>query len=175
MSIQNIFSFDPEKSIETILYVSCRIQSPCKHSISKLLYFADREHLAEFGRLISGDSYRAIKFGPIPDNTLDIINAANNPTKASHAKHEDIRGAFALDGYNIQPKRNEDQSKLSKSEIMCLDHVIEQYGNKSFTELTDISHDESWNSVSLNNIIPLENIVNTLPNPEELTDYIVNG
>ena len=41
----SVISFRPEQALELVLYVAKRLPHPSFHSISKVLYFADREHL----------------------------------------------------------------------------------------------------------------------------------
>jgi hypothetical protein len=41
------------------------------HSVSKVLYFADKEHLEKYGRFICGDSCYAMKHGPVPSQIYD--------------------------------------------------------------------------------------------------------
>lgn len=65
------FHFDPEKAVEVILYVASRVRDSGFHRVSKILYFADRDHLAMYGRFICGDSYVAMKNGPVPSGAYD--------------------------------------------------------------------------------------------------------
>lgn len=48
-------TFDRDKALEAIIYVAKNLASPSLHSISKILYLADKRHLQHFGRLICGD------------------------------------------------------------------------------------------------------------------------
>ena len=68
------FSFDPEKGIEVLLYIADKTKDIYK--ILKILYFADKLHLSKYGRFISGDYYIAMKHGPVPSRSYDIIKIA---------------------------------------------------------------------------------------------------
>ena len=69
------FIFDPDKAVETILYIANKVQGTDFHRISKLMYFADKIRLEESGRFICGDSYMAMKHGPVPCKTYDILKS----------------------------------------------------------------------------------------------------
>ncbi|HCC85711.1 MAG TPA: hypothetical protein DEQ06_03790, partial [Porphyromonadaceae bacterium] len=43
----------------------------------KILYFADREHLAKYGRRIIHDTFYAMENGPVPSNLYDTVKFKN--------------------------------------------------------------------------------------------------
>jgi hypothetical protein len=59
--------FDAHKALEVILYVAGSV--PDMYRALKVLYFADREHLGRYGRLICGDTYVAMRLGPVPSGS----------------------------------------------------------------------------------------------------------
>jgi uncharacterized phage-associated protein len=69
------FEFNLDKGIEAILYIAQKVDDPTFHRISKIMYFADRKHLEKYGRFICGDSYVAMKHGPVPSEIYDILKA----------------------------------------------------------------------------------------------------
>jgi hypothetical protein len=73
----------------------------------------------------------------------------------------------------IIAKRNGELDMLAESEVECIKQTIVQYGNKSFGELTDITHDSAWNATDDNQTIPLDAIVKTLPNATEVANYLL--
>ena len=50
MAVAPIF-FEPERAIELVLYVVSRSRRPTFRSVSRIFYFADREHLSRYGSL----------------------------------------------------------------------------------------------------------------------------
>ena len=46
-------TFDVYKSLHAVLYIAERLRRSDFHKIFKILYFSDREHLMEYGRLIT--------------------------------------------------------------------------------------------------------------------------
>ena len=169
MSIRS--RFDAEKALEVLLYITKRV--PNMYHALKVLYFADKEHLAKYGRLICGDSYIAMEKGPVPSGTYDIVKHARGDGFCS--ANIPIKESIALQGYNIVPRREVNLDFLSESEVECLDTAIEQYGHLSFGEIKKLSHDAAFISADENDQIPLEAIVKNLPDSELILDYIANG
>ena len=44
-----------------------------RYHVLKVIYFADKEHLSKYGRLICDDSYVALTHVPVPRRFFDII------------------------------------------------------------------------------------------------------
>src|SRR5450759_1773696 len=70
-------TFDRDKALEVIIYVAKNLASPSLHSISKILYLADKRHLQHFGRLICGDRYVAMEYGPVPSAVYNMMKVAD--------------------------------------------------------------------------------------------------
>ncbi len=166
MSIR--YRFDTEKAVEALLYIaerSCNI-----YNALKVLYFADKEHLAGYGRLICGDSYVAMRHGPVPSGVYDLVKYVRGD--GSWRIDIPVNEAFSVQGRNIIPHRKANLDFLSESDIKCLDAAIEQYGHLSFGQLRRLSHDDAYKAADQNDFIPLTAIVKTLPNSDLLLDYI---
>lgn len=164
----NRFKFDVEKAVEVLLYIAHR--SPNTYNALKVLYFADKDHLSRFGRLICGDSYVAMSHGPVPSGVYDLVKYVRGD--GILWTNIPVDEAFGLDGYNIIPRREPNLDLLSESDIECLDAAIEQYGRMSFGRLKALSHDKAFKSADQDDFIPLEAIIKSVPNGELLLDYI---
>jgi len=169
----SIRKFDSAKAIESLLFVAARLPSPSFHSVSKVLYFADKAHLQRYGRLICGDDYVAMKHGPVPSGIYDMMKFPQGRSLLPPDLEKKVLAAFdVFNGHCIRPKRAADESRLSVSEIECLNDSIRQYGNKSFAQLTELSHDQAWEGSDENVLISIEEIARTLPNAEEILEYL---
>lgn len=169
-------NFDQNKALELILYIAERVSDPGFHRVSKILYFADKEHLESFGRLITQDNYVAMKHGPVPSASYDILKFVRN-VDGNHVddRFRPLFDAFTVKGgYNIVPLRDADVDLLSDSEIQCLDSAIEQYGGMSFQNLTNASHDDAWDAADENETIRIEAIARTCPSARELLAHIAD-
>jgi uncharacterized phage-associated protein len=167
------FRFDPEKAVEVILYVATRVRNPGFHLISKILYFADRDHLAKYGRFICGDSYVAMKHGPVPSGAYDILKHVRGDGLACSVPH--AKESFRVENDKlIVPLKDANLDLLSDSERESLDAAIVKYGTMSFGQLTSLSHDKAWDFADENEFIEVEQIVATLPDSETLLDHLAN-
>ena len=169
------FIFAPEKAIETILYIVNKLQAANFHRISKMMYFADKAHLEEYGCFICGDSYIAMKHGPVPNCTYDILKAVQGDGFAlANNIIEEAKRAFTVlqDNSIVKPLRKVDLDELSESEMECLDRAISQYGTLSFQALSELSHDAPWQAADENDCIDIERIVALFPNAELLLEHL---
>lgn len=165
------FRFDPQAAVEAVLYIVHRSKNPTSHHISKILYFADRLHLVRYGRFISGDAYIAMQNGPVPSGVYDMLKDARGDTIAY--RYIESIGAFdVVNGYRVLPKRAPNRGWLSDAAIECIDEALEQYDDKSFGELTRLSHDAAWNAADPNGKISVETILDSLGNPEDLREHL---
>lgn len=170
----HIKHFDRDKALEVILFIAKSLQGAATyHSISKMLYLSDQLHLQEYGRLICGDRYIAMEYGPVPSAIYDMMKVAAMRKSIDVDWDEIIQDAMGVrHGRNVFPKRDCNMDLLSESEFECIQQTLSKFGKKSFGELVDITHDSAWNSVEENETIPVDAIVALLPNAAEVADYL---
>jgi len=170
-AIRRYFRFDPEKALQVILWIAKRVRKANFHRISKIVYFADRAHLQQYGRQIYGDSYAAMRHGPVPSGIYDMLKAVRG---GGHSPVEDkAREAFDVVGkYTVVPKHDADPDFFSESDIESLEWAVKTYGRKAFGELTRLSHDAAWKNTDENDLIDITTIIKTLPNSKELLEHL---
>lgn len=165
------FKFNQEKAVEVILYIAHKIPDPTFHSVSKILYFADKTSLERYGRFICGETYYAMEHGPVPTNIYNLMKDAVT-TEQYGFKVENERV--------LVPLRQPDQDQLSESDLLCLDQMIELYGNMPFWKKTEDSHDAAWERAwnergsKSSNMMAIEDIVKLLEDSESLLDHLRN-
>jgi uncharacterized phage-associated protein len=174
MAVREI-SFNPGKTLEAIVLVASRLRAANLesdlHSISKLLYWADKWHLQRYGCTVSGDTYIAMKNGPVPSNVYDMLKYVRGDGKFDFPK--EVRKAFEVrNQFEVHALREPNVNRLSQSEVAALAHAIETYGALNFDERTKASHDAAWKSADRNDEIPLVEIVKLLPNGDEVLAYL---
>jgi uncharacterized phage-associated protein len=171
------FRFDPRKALEVLLYIIKHIDKKERYHILKVLYFADREHLRRYGRFINGDTYYALDHGPVPDQTYNLIKEMDHIKQSWYCFPEEIKTAcqkaFECKGDMVVALREPELDYLSESDRECLDLAIKEFGSLSFSELKTRSHDKAYKSVGPLNFIPVENIISTESNADELLEYII--
>ncbi|MCW7546886.1 Panacea domain-containing protein [Photorhabdus sp. APURE] len=163
--------FDSEKAIEAILYVASTAPISDIYHVGKILYFADRLHLERYGRLITGDNYLAMKDGPVAENAYDIIKVARGDGRfIPNGRDVDvIRSSLSVEGrYGNHQIRDFDEDVFSDSDIDCINEAIEKYGNLSFKEIRDISHDSVWMAANQNGETPLEVMADSCKDGDKL-------
>ena len=165
--------FDKDKAMEAVLYVAQNIGSrKDMHKIFKTLYFADREHLSRYGRSITGDRYIAMSYGPVPSNINDIFKAVRGDSFFSD-KAEELKDYFHfINKFIIETKRKADMDCLSESDVECLDFAIKICKGKTFSELTNMSHDIAWTNTQKDREMSVKDILRENGNTEEYADYI---
>ena len=163
--------FDAQKAIEAILYVAHRVRDPSFHRISKVLYFADKQHLTNYGCLITGDDYVAMKHGPVPSGVYDLLKSVRGD--GSHHDRQRAAEAFAIAGTcRIQPHRSENRELLSDADVESMDAAIHEFGDLPFEALTRRSHDAAWRAADDNEFISLEDIARASSGGKDLVRYI---
>ncbi len=128
------------KTITAFLYVATRLgkKTPDMHSVFKALYFADKKHLSEYGRMITSDTYIAMTDGPVPSLLYDSCTES----RSYRTSFDDL---FELEGrMSIRPLKEPDLDELSESDIECLDSAIEDVKRMNFNDRRQYSHDSAY-------------------------------
>ena len=170
MGIRGLKTFDTEKAIEVVLYLAKNAPEPDIYHILKIIYFSDRKHLERYGRLLYGDCYVAMRHGPVPSTTYDIIKYVRGDGFFSFSDH--ARKSFEVNGEKVSPLRKPYLDLLSESDIECLNEAIKEYGNLSFPELRRLSHDAAYKSAKENDVISIENIAKSLQDGDLLIKHL---
>lgn len=172
---------DAEKALEAIVYVSHRTQN--LFNIVKTLYFADKLHLQNYGRLITGDRYIAMEDGPVPSGAYDLIKLVRGDDGYSYERkivdaHPEKAISAKKQGNETEviPLREPRVEYLSESDIECLEEAIKLYAHMDGRKLWKIVHKEqSYNKTERNKTIPLAEMVGLdIPNGKDVLQYL-NG
>lgn len=144
------FDFDFEKALAAVLYIASRTDGSVtaldKYKTSKLLFLAEKYHLVRHGRPIFGDTYKALPYGPIPQNMLDLLSAVleRESILPDGSRARTLADSLEVDRHfsypRIRARVQPDLDVFSTSDVMALDHVIATYGRTGFHELKAITH-----------------------------------
>ncbi len=132
---------DYEKLVEMIVYFAH--QTPCyKTKMNKLLFYADFGLFREQGRSISGTRYRAIARGPVPIKYQSVFESLAVGEVIDVACEEMADGSekHLLSGRRDRPFN---PALFSDSELSVMLRVKDRFGDKTPTDIVDISHKES--------------------------------
>lgn len=169
------FKYLPEKAQQAILYTAGKLGTDHNmYWVLKALYFADIEHLHEFGRFIYGDSYVALQHGPVPSNAYNLVQ--NVRQKCAGIFEEDpakFDGLFSVkDNDTIVPLVQADTSCFSKSDLHCLDNAIEKVRPLSFTKLKNLSHDSAYKQAGNNDFMSVESIAAMSTEADDILEHL---
>ena len=133
------FRTNAHKAVEVIVWFATKRPGIDFHSILKLLFFADKEHLNEWGRPIVGDRYYALPYGPVAQVTYDILKrdplVLEELSTATHDLPFTVR-----ESYRVHPTRSPDLDKLSGTDVDALQAAWDRYAHLDFKGKTDESH-----------------------------------
>lgn len=139
--------FDRTKALNALLYVANRVQRKDFHKIFKIIYFADRQHLADWGRPITGDTYIAMEAGPVPSRLYDMLKIVRGDSYMPDS--EGLGRYFQIDNWMyVNPLVDSDLNKLSANEQEALLEAINKYAMLSYDEIKEKSHDVAWRSTA---------------------------
>lgn len=129
-----------------VLYVLQHFEEGVDYiKLFKILYFAQREHLVKYGRGVIGDTFHALRYGPVPS----FIYKALQMSDGRLDKEEDfspVFNAIFVDADRlIHAKEMVDMDELSVSDVKCLDKFIVKYRDMDSFKLSHRSHfDKAW-------------------------------
>lgn len=117
--------------------------------MNKLLFYIDFLSYRENGMAISGLSYKAIDFGPVPVR-WDVIYSEFDEI------HQELRSVGDFIGSVLTSTDKADLSLFTDSEIKVIECVLAKFSNTSSRDLSQLSHQESaWtNHHDRHEIIP---------------------
>ena len=125
------FTFNKQKAIETILFfANAREDRLSVMHMLKFIYYADVFHLNKYDRPIIGDSYYAMKNGPVASHTYDILKATCVDYK------------IKPEGYikKIIPLRQPDLDYFSDTDIEIMEFVLEKFKDFDAEQMSIETH-----------------------------------
>ncbi|WP_156123549.1 Panacea domain-containing protein [Flavihumibacter sp. ZG627] len=131
--------FNYKKSVQALALIALSEQGVMnKMKAIKLIWLADRLHLRRYGRTITGDTYFALKLGPIASNTRDILEASSFASDEETAYSNNF---IKQEGKNYYRLIGDFNAKVfSKTDVEVLKMIIAEYGKMDQFDLSDFSH-----------------------------------
>jgi hypothetical protein len=158
LTIGRSHTVDPELAVAALTYIAERQARPTLHPLFRVLYDAEKRHLAEYVQPIVGDRYVAMNFGPVPSHLYDLLKHLRDPSSvlgvAPELAEVGRRHLAVKDRRQIEVLVQCDLDALSRSAIECLDAALEQERGTTFGGRTARSHDAAWQCTPTNTAIP---------------------
>ena len=151
------YNFNEEKTLNVILYIAEKLKRRDFHKIFKILYFSDREFLNQYGVTITGDTYIAMDAGPVPTKTYDMFKIVRGDSYIQDTKN--LGRYFAVSNWMfILPLQKANLDNIASAEKDIIDAMISRYGDMSYDEIKEKSHDVAWRSTARDYPISFENM-----------------
>jgi uncharacterized phage-associated protein len=129
-----------KKIIQALAYIAYQQPGHKVNSMKayKLLWLADRYHLRQFGRTITGDVFFALPHGVVPSDAKNVVEhqITHIPTD------EEYRDKYIkrLGKYSYQAITEPDIMVFSDSDQEALDKILQAYGTLDQYKLEELSH-----------------------------------
>jgi hypothetical protein len=150
------FEVNYQKALEAILFILTKKDSVNLYNLLKIIFEADKTHLNEHGRPVTGDTYIKMEFGTVPSVIYDILKGS--PIVLAALEMDSY--PFKLEGYHVRAIRPPNLDCLSESDIDALEKGILKYMDLTFSEVKSENHQEkSWVDSDMNRPIDFELII----------------
>lgn len=149
---REIVKESPEKLREVLLYMLDKVGAKPNVGetvIYKLLYFIDFDYFEKYGKSITGLTYVRNHYGPTPQ--ARTFTGVVNAMKREHELEVVETHYFKHLQKKYLPVTKPLLTHLSGQELRHVDEVLERLGDKSATELSDLSHKDTPWIVTKNN------------------------
>jgi transcriptional regulator with XRE-family HTH domain len=151
-------AYDPKRQEAVILYFVQHINNKYlgKTKIMKLLYYADYEWIQRQGRGITGDSYLAMHYGPMPRHAEETLKRLQ---KQNVLKMELSRmGDYSQERYLAL--RDPDMTLFTREEIDHMDEIAKRFEFWMAKQMSDLTHEDwPWLSTELGEEIALYRVI----------------
>ena len=125
---------------------------PTQFEISKTIFLADYRHLQTYGRPITFDNFHAMKFGPVPSRTYDMLKPAFDWSRfGMEGAPWKSRLIDASARQYVHPSRSSNRRKLSESDVAEIEQAFRDVKAMGFKQTSDETHklpayEEAWNA-----------------------------
>lgn len=107
--------------------------------MNKLLFYADFLSYRKYGHGITGLAYKAIQFGPVPENWSKVFSLIDD------IRQDVIQCQNGNEGYILTSELSYETEEFTASELTVLTKVLDVLGEKTPTEISELSHEEdAW-------------------------------
>ena len=143
--------FDKVSGLISLFLQNCKEEYNDKLKLNKLLFYADFWNYKKNGSSITGISYRAIKYGPVPayyDNIYALLESDNHIiTEFTDDGHGGAREIFKS---GIETNKE----IFTELEIETIEEIINKFKNTPTWEVVKVSHNEiAWQKLNVENKI----------------------
>ena len=132
-----------------LLYIikTCDPQFNDKLKLNKMLFYADFNHYKNTGRSITGLTYRAAPYGPVPTNYDYIFAYLTNEDRMIESEFKRSQNSGVVEFF--QATKPYELSVFDGDEMETINQIINQLKNTPSWELVELSHKErAWKELN---------------------------
>ena len=142
-------TLDQVKKIESVvLYVLRYFPEGIDYiKLFKIIYFAQKDYLATYGKVLCPDTFKARKYGPVPTLSDKVVKLVENGEEDidSYPDLKEFYLSLRVEDQKIYALVEPDMDNLSRKECEYLDKWYNYCKDRdSKTELSPESHDEAY-------------------------------
>ena len=128
------------KIIQALAYIAYQQPDHKVNSMKayKLLWLADRYHLRQTGRTITGDVFYALPHGVVPSDAKNVVE--HQPTHIQNDEEYCNRYIQRVGRYGFRAVAEPDLMVFSESDQAALDKILQCYGHMDQYQLERLSH-----------------------------------
>jgi len=160
-----------------IMAIDMGVENLGKTKLMKLLFFADKYHLKEYGKPIFFDRYIKEKMGPVALKTYSILSSINDSEKEDFkdeidkllewidVEEKDVNKTYPM--LTFKKKKEFCKDYFSKSELSILEKVFKEFKYFTAQMISEYSHLlKEYKNKSISDDISYEEMA------EEMGDYV---
>jgi uncharacterized phage-associated protein len=159
-----------QKTLESLLLLANKEQRV--YWLLKMLYFAEKDHLSKYGRMICEDTYYAKEHGPVPMLAEQIIESSKGGSNYEISGLLSEKAIIIQDANTVRVLRKANEYFLSQSEVESLTEAYEKYKDFSQEELEEASHDSAYKAAEKGKPISFDKIVESLSNSQDVLEHL---
>lgn len=172
------FNVDKDKILNAALLILNKLGQADYHKIFKILYFAEQQHIKNYGQPLTGDAYLAMPYGPVPSFLYDIFKASENQS-SPFGEALELSKAFSVTRSEnipyVKANKEADTDELSETNIEAILASINENQGLTFKEITNKSHDSAWSNAekSADTEMSYLDIAKSVKASPEILNYIL--
>lgn len=132
-----------------IIYFAQNTERCGKIKLFKLLYLLDFEHFKVTGKTVTGLTYQAWKFGPVPPKVLESWDDPDCPiAPGCHVEEEPVFDHIRQT-VKIDSATRFDDSDFTQRQLRIMQDLAARYRDTTAPQMIDITHQENgaWDKV----------------------------
>ena len=164
------FRFSEEKAVEALVWIASQWRGITPFYLSKVLFYAEKDHLNRYGRPIIADTYIAMPWGPVPSTIRDYVEGNYLFSEAADRIAEAVQVERHTRYAEVTPLRVPCLDVLSDSDVECLERAMAKCRSVGFKTLSDWTHREpAYLDAAANGVMDYEKFLDDdNPNREQI-------